>query len=82
MNFCSNGIEMKNGDSSFKSNLLVDCEIKKGVVILIFLRRKFVHCKEVTINKDSKNNKDINSTNEIVSAIQDEANVINDIIKD
>ena len=89
MNICFNGIEMKNDDIKFNSNFLIDHEVKKRVVIFMFLRIKPVDSKGDMnerivhyINNDSNKNEDINSLNENVSSIQDEVNIDNDIIKD
>ena len=89
MNICFNGIEMKNDDIKFNSNFLIDRELKKCVVIFMFLRIKPVDSKgdmnEWIVqynNNDSNKNEDINSLNESVSSIQDEVNINNDIIKD
>ena len=89
MNLCLNGIEMKNDGINFKSNFFFDREVKKRVVIFMFLRRKPVDRKGYTNktivqynNNDNNKNEDVNSLNESVSAIQDEVNIINDIIND
>ena len=80
---------MKSDNIKFKSNFLIDREVKKHVVIFMFLRIKPLDSKgdmNITIvqyNKnDSNENEDINSLNESISSIQDEVNINNEIIMD
>ena len=80
---------MENDDINFKSNFLFDHEVKKRVIIFVFLRIKPIDSMGDTNktivqhnNNDSNKNGDVNFLSESVSAIQDEVNIINDIIKD
>ena len=68
---------MKSDNIKFKSNFLIDREVKKHVVIFMFLRIKPLDSKGDMNkmffqhnNNDSDKNEDTNSLNESVSSIK------------